>query len=279
MINSQKDPFLKSREVSLIDMCKNPSKKKKEDLEQWMFIDLIDPIQIRRNLLNYNKCHALIIEFDNKEGPYVSIDEFAKKYEHLEWILHTTSSHTAQVNKFRVILPLDVPVEYGTWRNVHVKEEMKLYFEGIDPSSFSNFQKIPAYPSNKSEYRYLLNRGVKFSYSMIRDAVLARVEEEKVKEQSRLQKIANIPIDREFNYEAYKEKVIDNLTKKYGGCGARETGHRYTDLCSYCGSMTNAKYPDGSYIFDDPEILSAIKQECNQPNVMKMARTFCRNRK
>lgn len=279
MINSQRDPFLKERDLSLLEMCKNPSNKKKDDLPQWMFIDLIDPMQIRRNLLNYKNCHLLIIEFDNKYGKYVSIEAFAEKYKHLSWILHTTSSHTPEVHKFRVILPLDTPTAYSIWHYKTVQEEMQLLFEGIDPSSFSNFQKIPALPANPDDYRYIVNHGVKFSYSMIKDNVEARIEEENRQIAERARQRALRPKNESFNYEAYKAKVIENKEREFGGCGARETGDRYHTLCRYCGSLLNAKYPDGEYIFDDLEVKTIITAEHSDARVNKMVRDLTRRRK
>lgn len=259
-------------------MCQNPSKKKKEELPQWMFIDLIDPMKIRRNYLNYKDCHALIIEFDNKEGKYISIDAFAEKYKHLTWILHTTSSHTKALHKFRVILPLDVPTAYSTWHHAHVRAEMQVYFEGIDPSSFSNFQKIPSLPANPSEYEYRVNKGVKFSFSMIRDGVNSRDEMEKKIALERAKERSTRKLDDSINYQAYKAKVIENLTREFGGCGRVETGHRYTDLVKYCTKMINARYPDNQYIFEDHEVMGTILGECHDQAVSKMVRTFLRKR-
>lgn len=279
IINSQYDAFLKPREVSLLAMCKNPSKKKKEDLEQWMFMDLIDPMVIRRNLLNYNNCHALIIEYDNKIGKYVSIESFCVKYKHLTWILHTSSSHTKALHKFRVILPLDIPTAYSTWHSHPVKAEMQVFFEGIDPSSVSNFQKIPALPANHDDYQCVVNQGVKFSYSMIEDNVKARINAENALSIERAKLRALRPKDMAFNYEAYKAKVIENKEREFGGCGVSETGDRYTTLCKYCGSLLSATYPDGEYIFDDSEVMMIITSEYRDSRVTKMVRDLTRKRK
>lgn len=279
MINSQYDAFLKQREVSLLEMCKNPSKKKKEDLEQWMFMDLVDPMVIRRNLLNYNNCHALIIEFDNKDRFQITIEQFTARYKNLAWILHTTSSHTKALHKFRVILPLDVPTAYSIWHSRCVRDEMQVYFQGIDPSSFSNFQKIPALPANPNDYQYVVNQGAKFSYAMIKDNVEARTNAENELNIERARLRALLPKDMSFNYEAYKAKVIENKEREFGGCGARETGDRYTTLCKYCGSLLSALYPDGEYIFDDSEVMMIINSECRDNRVTKTVRDLTRRRK
>lgn len=278
VIKSQRDPFLKEMDLSLLEMCAKPSNLKKEDLPQWMFIDLIDPLSIRRNLTNYKNCYAIIIEFDNKEGEYLSIEAFASKYSHLAWILHTTSSHTKDKHKYRVILPLDEPTPYAIWHDYDVREIMKEYFKGVDPSSFSNFQKIPALPANPEDYYYHVNKGARFSFLYIRDHVnKLRFDNEQKHKLSRPIREDGIPSA--INYEAYKAKVVSSIEDKYAGCGTAETGHRYTDLTSYCGKLLSAKYPDGYYVFDDHEVMHIIKSECKDPAVIKMVKSLSRRRK
>lgn len=260
-------------------MCRNPSTKSKENLEQWMFIDLIDPMIIRRNLTNYNNCFAIIIEFDNKDGAYVSIDDFKAKYAHLSWILHTTSSHTATQHKYRVILPLDEPTPYRVWHNYQVRAEMQVYFPGIDPSSFSNFQKIPAYPANKADYQYIVNHGKKFGYAMIRDAVIERVRIAKEAEAEREAKRKSAMQYESINYEAYKAKVDESMDSMIASLPRSSNGNRYTSFCSAIGSMLSAKYPDGNWIYDVDEVKTAISSVYWDDAINKAWKNFSNRRR
>ena len=279
MINSQRDPFLKEKRVSLLEMVQNPSRKKKEDLEQWMFIDLIDPIQIRRNLLNYNNCHALIIEFDNKDRFQVTIEQFTARYKHLAWILHTTSSHTKALHKFRVILPLDVPTAYSTWHSRCVRDEMEQYFIGIDPSSFSNFQKIPALPANPDDYQYVVNQGAKFSYVMIKDNVEVRLklDAERRAESDRWRE-SRCKSDT-INYEAYKAKVDESMEELIGYLPTSANGNRYNSFCSVMGKMLNCRYPDGTEVYDASDVKNMLQFKYWDNSLEKALRSFSRRRR
>lgn len=109
--------------------------------------------------------YAIILEYDTGE---VTIESFARKYKHIQWYIYTTSSHTEEHHRFRVVLWLKDPVEYETIKQ-H-KEVIYDYFPGCDRSSLSNWQKAP----NRTEHFRRLDNPLSINvelYSM--DMVLA----------------------------------------------------------------------------------------------------------
>lgn len=279
MIPNNKDNLLAERNVSIRDYVLNPCNKPKDEVPLWLFVSLHKDAPRRRNMLNYDAIHAIIIEWDNKVSISMTIEQFEVKYKHLAYALHTTSSHTTARPKFRAILPLDMKYPYSMFHDRFVKEAMLEYFPGIDASCFSNFQKIPALPANPSEYQYRINQGAKFSYCLIKNKVEAKVNAEKEKNAERARLRALRPKDMSFNYDAYKQAALINITAEFAGCGRCKSGHRYSDLCSYAGKLINAKYPDATYIFDDAEVESIILHEYSDNNIKKMLNAFLRNRK
>lgn len=269
IISNQYDNRLVRKDVSLRDVLSFPLRCAKEQLPQWMFIESNAPIRRRDN---YSTIHAMIIEYDGTK----TIQEFEEQYKHLQWALHTTSSHRADKHKFRVILPLDKPYEYSAITHAHCKIALCEYFDGIDKSCFSNFQKLPAYTP---DYYWNYNNGAKFSVEMIKQRLWELHVEQGSIDAMRLtmQSVQGKPVA--GGYRAYKEAAQSNIEADLRGVGAGRSGHRYTDLVSFTGKLLSATYPQtGEYLFDDYEVHNIILGEYDDQAVRKMVHDLCARR-
>lgn len=262
-INNQYDKRLWLHDIDIEHMISHPSSQCKEQLMQYMFISLKDPNNRLRDSRNYGTVSALVIEYDNG----VSIGEICARYDYLYYYLHTTSGHTKEHHKFRMILPCKDPIPYAYLAAPITKQAMIRIFPGIDSSCFTNFQKIPAWPKCRSDYVAIKHEGRLITYDYIdRTTQQIYAEMQKRKDERDKHRAHYNRIDK----PAYKKAVDTNMQKRYGGCGSSRTGHRYTDLLSYCGSLCNAKYPDGELIYSDDDISSIILSEYKDDRVRKM---------
>ena len=276
-IQHNRDNVLVTLDLDILRVISDPLESSKDETPLWLFVDLLEGAKHKRDQLNYNNLHALIIEFDSG----LTIPEFEERYSYLEYYLHTTSSHSSEKHRFRVILPLDEPYPYQLFKHRFVKPCMVEYFKGLDPSCFSNFQKLPALPKVQSEYYYKYNSGIYFSYALIRHNVDTMILKEQKEEERRIKLIeyrrANNP--NHPNLEKYKAKVVENIQSEIYSIPRTKCGHRYTDLVRVTGKMLAAKYPDGDHIFDLEEIEDLVLGHTNSSNVKKMIRDLERHRK
>lgn len=274
-ITNNYDNVLVEYNVDISEMIKSPVDLPKDEVPLWLFISLKQDTDRKRNQLNYNTIHALIIEFDDG----TSIEQFKSKYAKYKYALHTTSSHTKEHNKFRVILPLDQPYDYQLFKQKSVKTAMLDHFAGIDPSCFSNFQKIPVLPKIASEYQYHFNKGeIKFGYDCIESEVNRLIMIEK-SNQAIKETMASInQKNMTPNLEAYKQKAFESIEDLARQVPSRATGNRYNMLVDLTARASNAQYPDGSYIFDDCEVELIVKRAYWDKAIAKLVDSFLKKR-
>lgn len=119
----------------------------KESIPLWRFVTLngrpgrCDDI--------YTAVTAMTVEYDDG---IVTPEQFAEAHRDDVFMAYTTWSHTEEKPRFRVILPLKTPVAWGDYKLI--KNDLLALFPGCDPSSASNWQKIP---TARPGYRCELN--------------------------------------------------------------------------------------------------------------------------
>lgn len=277
VIKNQFDNKLIEYDVNLRQAIETPLHMKKDELPQWQFIKLIEGADRLRQQDNYATRHALILDIDKNWN----IADFEREYSHLTYAIHTTSNHTNQANRFRVILPLDSEYSNMLFRHKPVHEALANYFPGFDPSSLVNFHKLPALPVNQSDYYYNFNSGRRFGYSDIK----SKVEEIELSEEIERQFNASLKPKNSFlskasedAREAYKRKTDQNMDRLVASLPSHSTGSRYSDFCSVMGKMLNAKYPDEDFIYTTEEIKQRLKAVYWDHALDKAFRSFSRRR-
>ena len=268
------DNILLQYDVSITKMIKEPVALPKDEVPLWLFVTLKPNATTDRKQNNYDTIHTLIIEFDDG----TSIKDFQSKYAQYKYALHTTSSHKPEHNKFRVLLPLDKSYDYQLFKQQNVKQSLIQHFKGIDPSCFSNFQKIPALPSNPTDYYYYFNKGeISFGYSEI-ECEVNKLKLIDISKQQMNDTLQSLKPQMKTNIEAYKNKVWESVENDISKIPPTKNGNRYNNLVTLTAKMCNAKFPDGYNIFENYEIESTIKRVYWDNAIAKLVSTFIQNR-
>lgn len=261
--------MLRVGDIKLLPFLQTPSNLPKEKLPLWRFITYkhgFDRLVINQD--NYDTIHMLIIEFDN--GTTIqAVEALASDY---SYAIHTTSNHSKNLHKFRLMLPLDKSYPEALWRDdKHVKQAMAKLFPALDESCFRNFQCIPALPSNPEDYYYNVNQGRKFSYSDIADIVNSLKLDDEINRQFQE---SQFPVaflknrDIEFNLDSYIDNYVigrlDEIDWNCKGCGRNDA------MVSLCGTWKAKAKHEGSWILS--AILSAVESYHLPAEFAKIAR-------
>ena len=249
-------------DINLLHFIKNPSNKPKPELPLWRFITLKEGMPNEANQEYYDKIHILILEFD-KGTTIQEIESLVSEY---SYAIHTTSNHTKEAHRFRLMLPLDISYPESFWRIPAVKKAMIAKFKYLDKSSFVNYQCIPALPPNPSDYYYNVHNGRAFSFDDIADIVKGielDMEIEKQFNDSLNPPRVYIPgEDRKFNLDAYIEKhVIGRLNN----VNWHVAGDRDNTITRFCGIWKEKSRIEG---FNVNEILRVVERY-NMPDEFK----------
>lgn len=263
-------------DINLSHFIKNPSNRPKDKLPMWRFITLKEDAPKKACTDNYDTIHTLILEFDKG----VKICEIEKLFNEYSFAIHTTSNHTADNHRFRIIIPLDMEYSEYFWRLLNVKNAMKLKIPCLDNTCFVNYQCIPALPANPADYYYKINNGRRFGYEDIRKIVEELELNEKLElEMSRAFRQAHASGSREINRDAYKAKVDQTTLALIRDLPGHENGSRYSEFCSVMGKLLNCKYPDGEHIYSEYEIKQTLKNVYWDNSLEKTFKSFARRRK
>lgn len=270
--------YVTVEEVNLLHFIQHPSNRPKKELPLWRFCTLKEGAPKKACSDNYDSIHMLILEFDH--GVLIAdAEKMADKY---AYAIHTTSSHTATDHRFRLMLPLDMEYPEEFWRMPDVKHAVKQLFPGLDPTSFVNYQCIPALPANPEDYYWTLHKGRKFGLADIE----SMIEQLELDRQLEAQFKASLKPKSTFVHDessdrarsAYKAKVDESMDRLVASLPSHSTGSRYSDFCKAIGKMLNAKYPDEDFIYTTEEIKQRLKAVYWDHALDKAFRAFSRRR-
>lgn len=259
----------------IIKLIENPERIDKEKSPLWQFFESNSKV---RDSKCFTKVSALVLDFDDK----LSIYQFQEKYKKISYYLYTTYSHTKKHNKFRVIVPIKEDITYEMIHKKLLKKSLVKFFEGLDQSCFSNFHNIPIFPKdNNEDYYCFYNKAEIFSLKLIKTIYnnLEQMENLRISDLNEKKEILRKKFEgKPINYQAYQKKVRDNLENELKEIPKSTCGNRYNLLVSFTGKMTNAKYPDQTYIFDKFEIDYLVLGHTNDSRVRKMVDGIFRKR-
>ena len=106
-----------------------------------------------------DEVYALTLEYDGT----LPIERFVSCYKHLRFLLFTTSSHTPERHKYRVIIWMERPVKQCVLvANRHILLD---YFPEHDPMSVSVWQSFPN--RLNSDYQWRVNPGMDYDWDMV----------------------------------------------------------------------------------------------------------------
>lgn len=262
-ITSNYDNQLVERDISIRDMLDHPVSLPKDKVPLWQFYKVTKPF---RQMDNYYSIHALILDYD-KGIP--TIQQFEDKYAELSYALYTTSSHTPDKHRFRVILPLDQEYNYSEMRNKNLKTLLIDHFPGIDHSSFSNFHKIPALPANPNNYYCNINKGSKFSLLQFEDDLLRLHMDEEMDKQFESSKAKKYNLE---SIEGLQNWYINNHVIPFmeSICWSCDGSDRYTQLLSRIGTWSTFAAKSG---IDISAIFAVVMGYNLEPKHQKLVRS------
>jgi hypothetical protein len=221
---------------------------------------------------NYGKRCAIILDYDGG----LLIDDYITKFNgKFKFYLYTSISHTSELHKFRVIIPTTESFDM----NRHLKNVLRKCFPDTDPCSFDNRGFYEPVQIN-GYYGYFISEGAVFDLEKRLGSMVQKEQDRWVAEMKRIEADREAKrIEREAmgippaSLEVQKNWTIENLDKKYGGCGSTKTGSRYIDLRSYCTALLKAEYWDvGGYMFDVDEVEDIIFNEYKDQAIVSMVR-------
>ena len=273
-IRSQFDNRLVDEDINLVHLLSNPCTLPKDQVPQWLFASRKEGC-FRRCNESIADVHCLVVEYDKG----ITIAEWEQQFSHYTYALHTTSSHTPTLNKFRCILPMAMPIPFELLKSRESKMVLKEIFGNIDPSCVVNFQKIPALPANPSDYYSNVNKGRKFNYVDEVTPGISRITiDEEIERQFQHSQHLKY-IQREgTNLEAYKAKVDESTSALISSLPRCENGTRYSEFLSVMGKILGAKYPNGDEIYTTAEVQMMLKSVYWDSGLEKAFRNFSRRR-
>jgi hypothetical protein len=211
--------------------------------------------------------YALEVDIDNKDPKKITtISEFEERFKEYTYFLYTTSSYIKnEIDKFRVIIPLEQRIKWNVFYNS--KEELGVYFNTADNSSWTNFHNLPNIVPGKTDYYYKINYGKFWNFVSellpIRSEILMKRQQEKPQI---VVEYTNMP------NEDYKKQQLEKILKKLNDIPSDTCGDRYTRLVSVTCRMILVKH-NGEYIFSDHEIEQTILSHTDDARVRAMLKS------
>lgn len=273
-IKDKWDTKVLEEDVSLHTLLSSPIIGPKDKLPLWRFCTQIEGAKGRTND-QLESIHCLMVEYDSGA---IRLEQFIEKYSEYAFALYTSPSHSESKHKFRCILPLDQSYEFALWTSREVKIAMQEVFPNIDPTCFTNWQRIPGCESIEN-YRYFFNSGKKFGFHVISQRVKDIIEEDRMNREMDKAMRLNRGFSKEINKEAYKAKVDDSMIDLVRGLPRHANGSRYHEFCRAMGKMLKCQYPDGEFIYEEYEIRQMLRSVHWDAGLEKALKSFARHRK
>lgn len=253
-----------------------PFEKPKADLPMWAFRELVPTSKRQRGQETYKHVNALILDYDKDK----TIEEFKSEFSHFFFYLYTTSSHTKEFPKFKVILPLLEPISWGRYASSDFKEVICRFFKGIDQSTLINFHYLPNLPKNKDDYDYFFNQVDRFFCEEDLTPIFNTIKRERKSDEiykSMKTDKKNYNTQSNMSEESkikYRQKVSENINTEFFKIPNFTTGDRYNQLKTITVKLIHLKFPDEQYIYNFDDIWGLIKQNCNNNTTKKMVESL-----
>ena len=255
-------------------VLENPKRGiEKEMLPQWQAISLKAESDGRRRQDNYDMVHAIFLDYDG----HLFIHKFMELNQHWAY-LYTTSSHTEEVHKFRVIVPLVEPIPWSVYHHPATKAFLTDLYNIEDTTCFCNWHKTPTTPRDGvSMYKYGIYREPRLGLLPHNGDIGRQLASAIVAYDARIAEKATARKIRRKTYKSsivgnqrYKIKVRQSIEAKLNSIPSNRTGHRYRDLQTSVANASLVEYPGGGYIFDKYEFEGLLPRYLLDDKVRKL---------
>lgn len=200
----------------------------KTDLGLWNFATIPIDKQIsagswERTSLNKAFTGTLILVLDYDDG-VITPQNFVERFGAFEFHLHTSFSHTPEVPKFRVIMPLEAPLSVEQLSVIRKTDLAEKLFGPVDKTCFEAsryFFKPGVSCRNPNDYFTHSNSGIHFTLS---PADRFELEFETIKIQRDADRRGGKSSSVKLHGDRYKEAALKNIEAKIDQAGINRRG-------------------------------------------------------
>lgn len=224
---------------------------------------------------NYGTRCAIILDYDKNVQIEEFISEFGNKF---RYYLHTSWSHSKELHKFRVIIPVKEPFD----KTDEFVRGVKSMFNGVDTCT-SDCRGFYA-PINRGEYRYHISTGPVLTMPEIlgdhmKEPVVDEFDRMWDEAQNQNTFIRTVEYSEEAA-EAYKNKVMESMESDLNSVSRQESGDRYTELRRIQWKMFQKRNPTTrEFVFEEEEIRRLILSHTDDQRIRKLLKSSARKRK
>lgn len=200
VLDKKYSKHIQRRNADLDIILENPVDQPKDKLPLFNFCVLKDKESERANA-EYVSINALMLDYDSG----LSIEAFKSRYSRFKWWLYTTSSHKPETPKFRVIMPLNTPIDFDMYTSS--KRALLQYFPKVDPTTFDR-NRFFYLPAKSDVYTYFSNDGELFDFDEeLKDLINADKEYQKLKQAFN----DILYTSNNYSYETNWDKCVEEL--------------------------------------------------------------------
>jgi hypothetical protein len=154
---THREDFYEEKKTADIDVIlSKPIDKSKPELPLINFCVLSND-RSKRTQAIYTHMNCIMLDYDKG----YTIEDFSKRFKDYFFWLYTTSSHEPELHKYRVIIPLETPIDYKEYRDY--VPALRKFFPNIDHSSFDKGRGFYM-PGLTPHYTYFRNEGKMFNF-------------------------------------------------------------------------------------------------------------------
>lgn len=216
---------------------------------------------------------SIVLEYDGGKTP----EDFLRENRGLVFTWYTTSSHTEDNPRFRVVLPLTEPVPFSDVRER--RELLQRRFPGHDPMSVLNWQGLPN--RLNAQYRWGSNAGngqAYYDWSEVQQ--IARDTGWQPKQRVDAQGPRNMFGGKKQirNVTAYADSIWRECLEKLWRIPTYSTGGKRRQRFYAVISKLASAQANGQFLFTDDEIMQLVMAHSPEQRRAKMVMSACRAR-
>lgn len=223
----------------------------------------------------WGEMFALTLDYDDGK---TTIEGFSRKYGDLCWYLYTTSSHTPEHPRFKVLVWLDMPLPYA---EVHSARHAIMEYFGVDDvSSLSNYHRAPCF---REHYVAKYNAGQQYySLGMIDPSLLKIARERSARGSwgygwSSINAFTGLPKEVR-RPDMYLASLRERAQQELSLIPRYPTGGKRRIPCFVLIKAMAETQINGAYAFSDAEIRHTILSHINDDKRHKMLDQILRQR-
>jgi hypothetical protein len=216
---------------------------------------------------NYGSRCAILLDYDKDITIADFIESFGNQF---KYYIYTSWSHSSELNKFRVIIPLSSPFAM----NEGIKNAILSKFTGVDRSTCDNrgFY-IPC--KRNEEYQWHVSNGpVTSVFEMFGDLDADKYFDDLFNESLNPKKLEEVKVS---NSPKFHDIVLESITRELDTIPRVTTGDRYVEIRRLLWKMLKKIDNSGNFVFSVSECTSLILNHTNDKAIRALCNSSARN--